>query len=80
MAMVDPNSGYKYAKFKRSYFNGVQEKAKNFCFKQGNMSIISLEHTQKINDSGVFIIQNLLDITDNCTKFQFDQITILSFS
>ena len=32
----------------KSYFNGVQEKSYiNFLFKQGNMSIISLEHVRK---------------------------------
>ena len=42
---VDPKQGYNYAKFKRSCFNGVQEKV-DLIF--GNMSIISLEHVQKI--------------------------------
>ena len=45
---VDPKQGYKYAKFKRSCFNGVREKANvNVSFKRGNMSIISLEHVRK---------------------------------
>ena len=42
---VDPKQGYSHAKFERSCFIHVQEKANNKAFfKQENMSIISLEH------------------------------------
>ena len=51
---VDPKLGYKHAKFERSCFDGVCQKAniKGFSvsfvfFKQGNLSITSLEHVQK---------------------------------
>ena len=47
---VDPMQGYNHAKFERSCFNAVQEKANvKVFFKQGNKSIISLKHVQKSN-------------------------------
>ena len=46
---VDPKQGYNSAQFEKSFFfNDVQEKAiVKVFFKQGNMSIISLEHMRK---------------------------------
>ena len=42
---VDPKQTNNHAKFERSCFNGVREKANvKVSFKRGNMSIISLEH------------------------------------
>ena len=41
---IDPKQGYNHAKFETSCYNGVQEKANNFFFKRGNMSVISFEH------------------------------------
>ena len=48
---VDPSQGYNHAQIERSHFNSVREKGNVkfffFFFKQGNMSIISLEHVRK---------------------------------
>ena len=44
---VDPEQGYNYAKFERSRFNSVREKANIKVFsKLGNMSDTSLEHVR----------------------------------
>ena len=44
---VKTEEGYNHAKFERSCFNGVQDKASlNFFFQWGNMSIISLAYVQ----------------------------------
>ena len=45
---VGPKQAYNHAKFERSHFNSVREKASiTVFFKRGNMSIICLEHVQK---------------------------------
>ena len=52
---IDLDRGYKYSKFERFHFNSVREKA-TLKFFMWNLSVISLEHVQKVKNSGIFKI------------------------
>ena len=69
--LVDPKQGYNDKKFKKPHLNSVCEKANKVFVKSGNRSITSLEYVQKPK---IMVYHDLLDVLDNPTKFQLNQI------
>ena len=76
--LVDSKQGYNNAKFEKPCLNSVHEKANNKVFvKSGNISIISLEYVQKVENSGKFMICMLYLTVLH--KFQLKQIRTQNF-
>ena len=76
--LVDPKECWSNTKFEKPHLNSVHEKANNKVFvKSGNISIISLEYVQKVENSGKFMICMLYLTVLH--KFQLKQIRTQNF-